>query len=374
MALNNYKLGDLIELSDEINSRLKYTINDVKGISIKKTFIETKADMQGVSLKPYFLVKPDDFAYVPVTSRNGKKITLAHNDTNKTYIVSSSYVVFRVKRKDILNPDYLFMYFNRCEFDRYSRFNSWGSARETFSYEDMCDIELELPDLITQEKFANVYLSMLENQRNYEQGFEDLKLVCDAYIENLKVNYSTEDIGKYIELKRNKNIDEKIDEVYGISNTLQFITTSSIVDKSNLLNYKIVEYGDMAYVPTTHMKIWAIAISSKINPFVVSPIYEVFGVKDKTILNPQYLFLWLCRNETIRFAYFNSWGSARENFVYDDLCTIKIPIPNIKIQNDIVNIFKALNERRKINEQLKVQINSMCPILIRGSLEEAKEA
>ena len=374
MALNNYKLGDLIELSDEINSRLKYTINDVKGISIKKTFIETKADMQGVSLKPYFLVKPDDFAYVPVTSRNGKKITLAHNDTNKTYIVSSSYVVFRVKRKDILNPDYLFMYFNRCEFDRYSRFNSWGSARETFSYEDMCDIELELPDLITQEKFANVYLSMLENQRNYEQGFEDLKLVCDAYIENLKVNYSAEDIGKYIELKRNKNIDEKIDEVYGISNTLQFITTSSIVDKSNLLNYKIVEYGDMAYVPTTHMKIWAIAISSKINPFVVSPIYEVFGVKDKTILNPQYLFLWLCRNETIRFAYFNSWGSARENFVYDDLCTIKIPIPNIKIQNDIVNIFKALNERRKINEQLKVQINSMCPILIRGSLEEAKEA
>ena len=103
MALKKIKLGELIEPCDERNSENKYTLQDVKGISIQKIFIETKADMQGVSLKPYKIVKPDYFAYVTVTSRNGEKITLAYNDTEKTYIVSSSYVVFKIKRKDLIN-------------------------------------------------------------------------------------------------------------------------------------------------------------------------------------------------------------------------------------------------------------------------------
>src|SRR5699024_2495275 len=100
-----------------------------------------------------YLVQPDDFAYVTVTSRNGEKITIAHNTTETTYIVSSSYVVFRIKRKDILLSDYLFMYFNRPEFDRYSRFNSWGSARETFDWSEMCDIDIELPPIEIQQKY-----------------------------------------------------------------------------------------------------------------------------------------------------------------------------------------------------------------------------
>lgn len=147
MMMKKYKLGELISLCDERNSDNKYTLSDVKGISIKKEFIETKADMAGVSLTPYILVRPDSFAYVTVTSRNGEKITLAHNTSKKSYIVSSSYVVFRVCEPDVLLSDYLFMFFNRPEFDRYSRFNSWGSARETFSWEDFCDIEITLPSI-----------------------------------------------------------------------------------------------------------------------------------------------------------------------------------------------------------------------------------
>ena len=109
MGLGKYKLGELIQIHDERNVELAYGLNDVKGISIQKEFIETKADMSGVSLKPYILVKPGCFAYVTVTSRNGEKITIAHNNTNNTYIISSSYIVFRVKRTDLLLPDYLFM-------------------------------------------------------------------------------------------------------------------------------------------------------------------------------------------------------------------------------------------------------------------------
>lgn len=374
MASRKIKLGELIEISDETNADLKYSLDDVKGISIKKIFIETKADMEGVSLKPYLLVRPDSFAYVTVTSRNGEKITIAHNTTERTYIVSSSYVVFKVKDKNVLDSNWLFMYFNRPEFDRYSRFDSWGSAREVFSFESMCDIEIELPDINTQRKFANIYLSMLENQKSYERGLEDLKLVCDGYIEDLRRKMPCEEIGPYIELKRNKNENHEIKEVYGVSNTLQFITASSSVNKDELSNYKIVEFQDIAYVPTTHMKIWAAAISSNQNKFVVSPIYEVFGIKDKTKLCPEYLFMWLCRKETIRYAYYHSWGSARENFVFDDMCTIKLPIPSIKVQESIVNIFKCYLKRKEINERLKAQIKDLCPILIKGSIEESKEA
>ncbi len=157
MALTKYKLGELIEQSDERNSDNKFTLDNVKGISIQKIFIETKANMEGVSLTPYKLVRPDDFAYVTVTSRNGEKITLTHNTTEDTYIVSSSYIVFCVKRTDLLLSNYLFMYFNRTEFDRFSRFNSWGSARETFSWEDFCDIDIDLPPIDIQQKYVDIY-------------------------------------------------------------------------------------------------------------------------------------------------------------------------------------------------------------------------
>ncbi len=373
MALRKIKLGELIELSTKTNDNLEYGLSDVKGISIRKAFIDTKADMQGVSLKPYLLVKPDFFAYVTVTSRNGNKISIAHNSTDKTYIVSSSYIVFKTKNTKLIDSNYLYMLFNRPEFDRYSRYDSWGSAREIFSWNSMCDIEIELPDLATQEKFVKVYLSMLENQKSYECGLDDLKLVCNAYIEDLKKKIGVEEIGQYLELKRNKNSDDKIKDVYGVSNSLQFITASSSVDKENITGYKIVNFQDMAYVPTTHMKIWAAAISDKKEPFVVSPIYEVFGVNNKDKLLPEYLFMWLCREETIRYVYYNSWGSARENFVFDDFKTIKMPIPSLDIQQDIVNIYTVYKQRKQINEQLKEQIKNICPILVKGSIEEAKE-
>ena len=147
MALAKYKLGDLLQLCDDRNYDGEYSLEDLKGISIQKRFMETKANMEDVSLSPYILVEPDSFAYVTVTSRNGEKITIAHNTSAQTYIVSSSYVVFKVKRKSLLSSDYLFMYFNRPEFDRYARFHSWGSARETFDWDAMCDIEIELPDM-----------------------------------------------------------------------------------------------------------------------------------------------------------------------------------------------------------------------------------
>lgn len=178
MALTKYKLGDLITLSEEKNSENKYGIGDVKAASIRKVFIETKANMSGVSLTPYLVVKPDYFAYVPVTSRNGNKITIAHNETEDTYIVSSSYIVFYVSSTDILDSDFLFMYFNRPEFDRYSRYHSWGSAREVFSWNEMCAIEINLPSIDIQRKYVAVFKALLANNN----GTEDIAEICPILI------------------------------------------------------------------------------------------------------------------------------------------------------------------------------------------------
>ena len=373
MALRNVRLGQLIELCEEKNTDLKYDLNDVKGISIKKIFIETKADMKDVSLKPYILVKPDDFAYVTITSRNGEKITLAHNDTDKTYIVSSSYIVFRVKRKDLLNSKYLFMYFNRSEFDRYSRFNSWGSAREAFSWEEMCDIEIELPDLPIQEKFVNVYLSMVENQKSYERGLEDLKLVCDAYIEKLKTTTQCKPIGSFIKRTDIRNTNNKIKNVMGVSTSKEFREPTSKVNRNELANYKIVKPRQISFVQTTHNeKVFAYAFNNTDKDIVVTSVNEVFYTKEDELL-PEYLSMFFNRTEFDRYARFHSWGSARETFTWQDLIEVKIPIANMAIQKSIVNVYKVYKQRKKINEQLKSQLKNICPILIKGSIEEARK-
>lgn len=377
MGLNKYKLGKLIQLNEQKNEELKYGLDDVRGISIQKTFIETKANMSGVSLKPYFLVKPDSFVYVTVTSRNGEKITIAHNTTDKTYIVSSSYVVFEVKEKDILLPDYLFIYFNRPEFDRYSRFNSWGSARETFSWEDLCDIDIELPSMPIQQKFVDVYNSMIANQQNYERGLDDLKLVCDAYIEDLRRENKPHTLGDYISLSNNFNNDMRytISDVRGISIEKKFIFTKANMEGVSLRPYAVVNPNEFAYVTVTSRngeKI-SLARNDSEDTYICSSSYIVFKVNDEQKLMPQYLSMLFARTEFDRYARFNSWGSARETFSWEDMCDVKIPIPDTDIQRDIVNIYEAYNIRQEINEKLKAQIKDICPILIKGSIEDAKK-
>ena len=376
MALIKYKLGELIESCEYRNDNLEFSIDDVKGISILKKFIETKAEMTDVSLKPYYLVQPDDFAYVTVTSRNGEKITLAHNTTDKTYIVSSSYIVFRVKDKEHLLSDFLFIYFNRPEFDRYTRFNSWGSARETFSWEDMCDIDIELPPLPIQQKYVDIYKAMVENQQTYERGLDDLKLVCDAYIEDLRRKMPCEEIGRYIQEIDNKNTDLELglENVRGISIDKKFIPTKANMDGVPLKGYKIVAPKHFAYVPVTSRNGDKISFAHNYSndPYLVSSTYTTFYCYNSEKLLPEYLCIFFNKNIFDEYARYNSWGSAREIFLLEDLKKYKIPIPDTKIQQSIVNIYNAYNQRKEINEKLKAQIKEICPILIKGSIEEAK--
>lgn len=374
MTLTN--LGKYIETYDERNQN-RLGADSVVGISTSKEFIETKAKLDGVSLKSYKVVPPKYFAYVADTSRRGEKISLSYNSSDDEYLVSSISTVFRVKEPELLSSEFLFMYFNRPEFDRFARYNSWGSARETFSWDDMCDIEIDLPPLHIQEKYVAIYKAMLANQKAYENGLEDLKLTCDGYFDKLKKDRSLyKKLGNFIEKNELRNIDKKLNKehVRGISNKKEFILTKADISKTDLSKFLVIPENFFAYNSRTDGRdMLVLAINKLDEPVIVTWNYNSFNIIDNKLkqLNPDFLFAFFKRAEFDRLVRFMSWGSSQELFSWDSLCDVKIPVPNIEIQNSIAQLYNVYLERKQINERLKQQIKDICPILIAGAIKEA---
>ena len=373
MGLTKYKLGDLIEQCDERNTSNFYFATDVRGISTEKSFIETKANLSGVNLTSYKIVKHGEFAYVADTSRRGDKIALAFNSTKNEILISSIYTVFNVHRIDLLDADYLFMYFNRPEFDRFSRFHSWGSARETFGWEDMCDIEIALPPIDIQRKYVAVYHAMLANQQSYERGLEDLKLTCETLIDAYKHKAPKVSVGDILHEVDNRNIDNRIIDVQGININKQFMPSVANTTGVDLSKYKVVQKGQFSFsgMQTGRDQCIRIALLHEDTPIIISLAYSVFEMKREDIL-AEYVMMWFSRKEVDRLGWFMSDASIRTNLDMERFYEIQIPVPYLEVQKSIVEIYQVYNSRKKINEKLKTQIKDLCPILIKGSIEEAQ--
>lgn len=373
MGLTKYKLGDLIELRDVRNSDLQYGIADVRGVNNLKQLMPTKADLNGRDLTKFQIVDPSEFVFNHRTSRNGSKFSIAYNNGERPIICTEDYVVFRVKDdcKQILDAIWLYMFFNRPEFDRYVITNSWGSSTEFYNWEDICSISLVLPPIDIQRKYVAVYCAMLANQQSYELGLEDLKLTCDAYIEELRRKTTCEKIGLYIEECFEKNDNNQITLFQGVNVDHVFTEPKRVAEDSE--NGSVVRTGQFAFnkVMKAHGTKLPIALRTGAD-CVVSNSYQVFEVTNTDKLIPEYLMLWLNRDETQRYCGFISFGTTRDIFSFDDMKEIAIPLPSIEIQKDIVAIYQAYNVRKEINEKLKTQIKDLCPILIKGSIEEAQ--
>ncbi len=359
------QLGEYIESCDERNSDGEYTLDDVRGISIQKKLIFTKADMQGVSLTPYKLLQPREFSYVTVTSRNGGKISLAINDTENTYIVSSSYENFRCKDVSKLLPEYLFLLLSRSEFDRYSRFNSWGSARETFDWSEFCCTEIPLPSIEVQQELVDTYNGLKALAEQNEALIEPLSKACEAFIVDCKTKYPIVELGEYIEEYDRRNSDNAIRLVKSVSVTKEFKETNAKVNKDELSGYKLVPPYHIAYVQTTkNEKCFANALNTSSDTYVVSQVDRVIFSKDPQVLDISYLHLIFRSKEFDRYAIFNSWGSARETFDWSELCRVKIPLPKIEVQQSIVNIYNCLEEAKKIVSEAREKLKTLCPALV----------
>lgn len=369
MKLTRYKLGGLIEIVDERNS---IGIRNFYGININKEFMPTIAKTDGLDEKKYKLVKRNRFVYSGMQTGRDKCIRISLYSKDEPIIISPAYTTFEINDYKKIIPEYLFMFFKTDEKDRLGWFYSDSSIRSNLDWERFIDINIDLPPLDIQEKYVAIYNAMVKNQESYEKGLEDLKLVCDAYIEDLRRNIPCEEIGEYIFRKNERNAENKISKVLGLSTTKEFREPQSRVNKKEITNYKIVDNNEFCFVPTTDTwKVLAFAKNEYNYPIVVSPIYEVFFVNNKYILS-DYLALWFHRIEFDRYARFHSWGSARETFTFEDLKQVKIPIPDIKVQQSIADIYKVYKKRKEINEKLKTQIKEICKILIRGSIEESK--
>lgn len=184
---NDYKrLGNYIREVDVRNRDLEVT--KLLGVSISKEFMPSIANTIGTDMSSYKVVEPRQFAYGPVTSRNGDKVSIALYKDDEKAIVSQAYTIFEVKNKQELLPEYLMMWFRRPEFDRYARFKSHGSAREIFSWEEMCDVELPIPPIEQQQKIVSEYEAVTRRIRLNEQIIAKLEETAQALYRKMFVD------------------------------------------------------------------------------------------------------------------------------------------------------------------------------------------
>ena len=368
MALTKYKLGDLIQTVDERNL---IGIKKFYGVNINKEFMPTVANTSTLDERKYKVVRKNRFACNLMHVGRDVAIPLALFREDEPIIVSPAYFTFEISAKDKILPEYLFMFFQSKEKDRLGWFLSDSSIRANLELKTFCDIEIELPPLEVQKKFVAVYNSMLANQKIFERGLDDLKLVCDGYIKKFPV----EKIGNYIELSDERNSENifTVDSVRGISIEKNFIKTKADMTDVSLTNYFLVKPDYFAFNKNTSRNGDKISIAKNNSDeiFICSTSYAVFYTNAKKLF-PKYLMLWLSRKEFDRYARFNSWGSAREIFSFAEMCDVEIPIPDIKIQKSIAAIYEVYQARKNFAEQLKLQIKNICPILIKGSQDEGK--
>ena len=374
MALTKYKLGNYIELLDNRNNDLIYDADYVRGVNTSKTFMKTRVDLASRDLSKFQIVAPCNFVFNHRTSRNGSKLSIAYNDTGHDIICTEDYIVFCIKQScnSLILAEWLYMFFNRPEFDRYVITNSWGSSTEFFNWEDMCDIDITLPPLHIQQKYVNIYNAMLANQRCYERGLDDLKLTIDAIIDQLKHTSEKVSVGELLEEVDYRNDSNKYTSAHGINITKQFMP--SIASGDDLRKYKIVKKNQFAYsaMQTGRDECIRIALSKNDMPIIVSPAYSVLQKKSSLVIE-DYIQMWFSRAESDRLGWFMSDASIRASLDLSRFYEIEIPLPSMSEQKSLVNIYSAYISRRNINAKLQAQIKSICPILIKGSLEEGSE-
>lgn len=373
MTYKNVKLGELIERTIQPKYH-NLTVDVVRGVSIQKVIIPTKANMSGVNIDNYNVVNKGEFVYATNTARMGDKIAVAFNDGGSV-LVSKIYIVFRIINQGVLDPIFLYLYFAREDFDRYARYNSWGSVRETFDWSDMCNIKIPLPPIEKQREYVAIYGNLLKLTSNHEKSFADLQLISDTYIEQLANKYGTEELGQHIQSTDTRNRDLAVKKVQGISIRKVFIDSKANMDGVPLGGYKVVRPGKFAYVPVTSrngQKI-SIAINDSEESYIVSSTYTTFEIIDTSKFLPEFLLLWFKRSEFDRYARYNSWGSARETFDWDEMKRVRVPVPPVEVQRSIVAIYHALESRKKLTERLKNIIKDISPVLIKDAKDHVME-
>lgn len=353
MSKENYKrLGDYIREVDVRNRDLE--VKELLGVSISKEFIPSIANIIGTDMSSYKVVEPLQFAYGPVTSRNGDKVSIALYTGKEKIIISQAYTVFEVKNQDELLPEYLMMWFRRPEFDRYARFKSHGSAREIFSWEEMCDVFLPIPPIEQQRKIVAEYEAVSRRIRLNEQMITRLEETAQALYhkmfvdgidkENLPEGWRIEKLENYVELSQGIQVEVEKQSLNKLKGYNRFIRIIDYTPKSseppryvNIENKRyfctvndivIIRYGDAG------------AICRRLEGVIANNLFKVTPIRKLTC---NYLYYFL-KSEKIQKQIKNSAASstipAITHSAIKDLDCL-IPLSSIiKLFDDKVNVIE----------------------------------
>ena len=370
MALTKYRLGELIMPYSRKCGVPDLTPDQVSGVNREKEFFEPSHQV-GEDTSKYQIVPPSHFACNLMHVGRDQVLPIAYNYSEQNKIVSPAYTVFSLKDNARVLAEYFFLMLKSNERDRFFWFHADSSVRDGMPWEAFCDVEIIVPKVETQRKYVDIYKAMVANQKSYERGLEDLKEAIDALLDKVKHTFQTRSVGELLQEVDNRNEDGKLTNVQGINIVKQFMPTVADTNGVDLRNYKVVKRGLFAYsgMQTGRDERIRIALYDGNDPIIISPAYSVFEVKDKAVL-ADYIMVWFSRAESDRRGWFMSDSSIRTNLDLDRFYEIEIPVPDMKLQESIVDMYSSYVTRSRISATLKTQIKDICPILIKGSLEE----
>ncbi len=362
---NLVRLGDYIEVYDVKN--VDSQDFPFCGMNKDKTFMPTVADTNELDNSKYKIVEKDVFVFSGMQTGRDVCIRLALYDKDNPILVSPAYTTFIIKDKSVILPEYLFIQFNRFQMDRYGWFLSDGSIRSNLDWNVFCDIMIPLPEPDIQQELVDTYNGLKALAEQNEALIKPLTEACQAYIVDCKKKYPQVELGEYLDFYFEKNSDCQITLEQGINIDKVFINPHR--PNSDLSSRIIVRKGQFAYCTQLNNENVAIAYREG-DDCVVSPVYKAFEIKQeyKNQLLPEYLFLWLKRKEFGRFVYWRSVGSAYEFLQEENIREYKIPIPSPEVQQAIVNIYNCAEEAKKIANEAREKMKTLCPALVQRAI------
>jgi type I restriction enzyme S subunit len=367
MGLTKYPIGQLVE---PLNIKCGIPKCDwVSGVNIYKRFMPSRNI--GTDTSNYLIVPSGAFAFNLMHVGRDGKIPVAINDTDSDIVVSSAYFVFRVIDESVLLKEYLYIQMTSPEFDRYVAYCTDASVRDGLDWIRFCEIEINLPPLPIQQKYVAVYNAMIANQRTYESGLKDLNVVIAASIEKFKHTAPRVPVGTLLEEIDIRNSSGAITDVKGINIKKEFMPSVANLVKTDLKKYKVIRKDQFAanFMHVMRDERIPMGLYSDEEPCIISPAYPVFELKSEEAL-AEYIMLWFTRSETDRYAAFISDSSVRGGLELNRFYELEIPLPSKEKQQAIVNFYKVQNLIQQNITAVGTQLKDLCPILIKGALQE----
>ena len=361
-------LGNYIRLVDKRNRDL--SITNLLGVSIEKRFIPSIANIIGTDLSNYKVVQTGQFAYGPVTSRNGEKISIAYLE-GEDCIISSSYTVFEVINKNKLDPEYLMLWFSRPEFDRYARYKSHGSVREIFDWDELCMVELPVPSIEKQRSIVKSYKAITDSIALKKRINDNLEATAQAVFQEQFVSfygadelpdgYSIVNLDSLCTVKGGKRLpadcellDTPTEHPYirvrdvGSSRYVCLTNQFQYIDEEthSAISRYIVNTGDIVI-----SIVGTIGLLGKIHFSLDKANLTENCVKLANIhtVTSDYLYYTLCYKKQIKEIELLTVGAVQAKLPMYNIQSMKILVPPTKVMEEFQNKMNVFNEQIEAN-------------------------